>query len=154
MVPVFSDIVLGQFLCKYLSSSCIALALPALLCWGLWFICSSSFWKLFNFLLFFFSMSNDNFLFFFPEIRDFSCIISRVLFHFRWFISEKFTIERMALNLLERSTTIAYIWWCWSTMQSTLTFCPSFQLPQALSDWKYKSFIISLEFYIFRYEFR
>ena len=34
--------------------------------WGLWPIYSSSFWKVFSFLLSFFSISNDNILYFFP----------------------------------------------------------------------------------------
>ena len=40
--------------------------------WGLWFIYSCSFWKLFSFLLFFFSISNNNFLLLFPDFGDFS----------------------------------------------------------------------------------
>ena len=59
----------------------------------------------------------------------------------------------MALNLLEWSTTITHLSWSRSIMQITFTFYPFFHFPQALSHCKYKPFIKSTEFFLFRSKF-
>ena len=65
------SLVLGQFSGKHFSA---ALALPALLAvsWGLWLIQFSGFWKVFNFLLSFFSIPSNNILCLVPENFDLS----------------------------------------------------------------------------------
>ena len=58
----------------------------------------------------------------------------------------------MVSNLLEWSTTITYLSWFWSKMQSTFIFYPSFHFPEALSHCKYKPFLKSTEFFLFHFK--
>ena len=88
------------------------------LCWGLWFIYSSNFCELFVFYFPFFfqfltiiSLSILLKLVISPVIPE-VCSIFGVQFTIGGFIN-----EYMALNLLEWSTSIAYLWWSWWTIK-------------------------------------
>ena len=62
---------LGSFLIINIPSTSLAVylgLLSALLYWGLWLIYWSSFWKAFSVSLSFFTISNSNILYLFPEI--------------------------------------------------------------------------------------
>ena len=58
----------------------------------------------------------------------------------------------MPLNFLEWSTTLTDLWWASLTIQITFIFYPYFQLPWALSYCRYKPFINSFKFHLFRYK--
>ena len=89
-------------------------------CWlyrWLLFIYCSCFWQIFSFLPSLFPSSNNNFLFFFPEIGD-----KYIFLHLRFVAHKLFVCHRLnASKLLKRSTTIANYWWSRSAIQCAFT---------------------------------